>query len=118
MTRELTGDPSRPVSGGEVVDGADVVETTAGDVVSRGGVGAGHDPGGAQGDGVDLVGGVGVPDDELAVLGGRDEMAAVGGPVHGVDFGEMALEIAARAHPDSGEGVSVVLGDLADYQSC
>lgn len=41
-------------------------------------------------------------------------MATVGGPVHGVDFGKMALEVAARAHPDSREGVSVVLSDLAD----
>lgn len=68
MAREFTGDSRRPISGGQVVDGADVVEATAGDVVAGWSVGAGHDPGGTQGDGVDLVGGVGVPDDELAIL--------------------------------------------------
>lgn len=66
---ELAGDARRAVALLiEVVYGADVVETTAGDKVARGGIGAGHDPRGAEGDGVDLVGGVGIPDDELAVL--------------------------------------------------
>ena len=76
----------------EVVDGTNVVETTAGDKGGGGRVGAGHDPGGAEGDSVDLVGGVGVPDDELSVLGGGDEMALVGGPVHSIDLREMASE--------------------------
>ena len=52
----------------KVVDGANVVETTAGDEVARGGVCAGHDPARTKGDSVDLVGGVGIPDDKLAVL--------------------------------------------------
>lgn len=52
----------------EVVNGADIVEATTSDVVAAGGVGAGHDPRGSQGDGVDFVGGVGIPDDELAIL--------------------------------------------------
>lgn len=72
--------------GTEVVNRANVIETTAGNKVARGRVCAGHDPGGAQGDGMDLVGRVGVPDDELAVLGGGDEMALVSSPVHGVNF--------------------------------
>lgn len=42
------------LAGLQVVDGADVVQAAAGHVVPRGGVGAGHDPGGAQGDGVHL----------------------------------------------------------------
>lgn len=74
---QLSGDARRPLPCRQVVDGADVVETTASDVVARGRVGAGHDPGRSQGDGVDLVGCVGVPDDELAVLRGRDEVPTV-----------------------------------------
>jgi len=53
----------------QVVNGTDVVETTAGDKVSRWGVCAGHDPTRSQGDGVDFVRCVRVPDDELTVLG-------------------------------------------------
>lgn len=75
---ELSGDLDLPARrarrarprSAQGVDGADVVEATAGDEVPGGGIGGGHDPGGAEWDGVDLVGGVGVPDDELAVLGG------------------------------------------------
>lgn len=40
---------------------------------------------------MDFVGGVGVPNDELAVLGGGDEVSPIGRPVHGVDLGEMSL---------------------------
>lgn len=53
------------------IDGADVVQAPAGDVGPRGGVCARHDPGGSQRDGVHLVGGVAVPDYQLAVLTGR-----------------------------------------------
>ena len=41
---------------------------------------------------MDFVGGVGIPNDELAILRGRDEMTTIGRPVHGVDFGKMAFE--------------------------
>lgn len=106
---ELSGDLDLPARrarprSAEGVDGADVVEATAGDEVPGGGIGGGHDPGGAEWDGVDLVGGVGVPDDELAVLGGGDDVAGVGGPVEGVDLGEVALERAAGLEGDAGEG--------------
>lgn len=106
---ELSGDLDLPARrarprSAQGVDGADVVEATAGDEVSGGGIGGGHDPGGAEWDGVDLVGGVGVPDDELAVLGGGDDVAGVGGPVEGVDLGEVALERAAGLEGDAGEG--------------
>lgn len=61
-----------------------------------------------------FVGGVGVPDDELAVLGGGDEVPTVGGPVHGVDLCEMALEGAAGLHHlVSREGLLGLLGDLS-----
>lgn len=53
---------------------------------------------------MDLVCCEGVPDDEFSVLGGGDEVAFVGGPVHGVDFGEVAFEGAADFHDDAGEG--------------
>lgn len=69
MARELSGDSRGAVALlVEVIDGANVVETTTGDKVSTRGIGAGHDPGRSQGDGVDLVCGIGIPYDELAVL--------------------------------------------------
>lgn len=40
---------------------------------------------------MDLVCCVSIPNDELSVLGGGNEMPAVGGPVHGVDLGKMPL---------------------------
>lgn len=52
----------------EVVDGANVVEAAAGHEVSAGSIGAGHDPRRSQGNGVDFVRRVGIPDDELAIL--------------------------------------------------
>lgn len=48
-----------------------------------------------------LVGSVGIPDDEFAVLRSRDQVSSVGGPVHSIDFCEMALEVATRAHADA-----------------
>ena len=98
----------------QIVDGADVIETTTGDVVAGRGVGAGHDPRRAQRDGVDLVGRVGVPDDELSVLRGGNEMSAVGGPVHGVDFSQMALEGALRLHGEARQGLDTISGDIAN----
>jgi hypothetical protein len=91
----------------EVVDRADVVETAAGDEVTGGGVRARHDPARAERDRVHLVGGVRVPDDELAVLRRGDEVAAVSGPVHGVDLGQVAAQCPARPHHDAGKGVDL-----------
>lgn len=45
MARELSSNTCRTVAVRvEVVNGADVIETTASDVVSAGGIGTGHDP--------------------------------------------------------------------------
>jgi len=63
---------------------------------------------------VHLVCCVGVPDDELAVLRGGDEMSAVGGPVHGVDLREMALEGPLRLHCEARQSLDAVSGDIAD----
>ena len=67
---------------------------------------------------MDLVCCVGVPDDELAVLRGRDEVSAVGGPVHGVDLCQMALEGALRLHCEARQGLDTVTGDIADCGDC
>lgn len=87
----------------EGVDGADVIEATACDEVAGRCIRAGHDPRGAEWDGVDLVCGVGVPHDELAVLGCGDDVAPICGPVERVDFCEVALECPARLEGDAGE---------------
>ena len=69
MAGEFAGDASRSFSVlVEVVDGTDVVQTTAGDIVTARGVGAGHDPRRAQRYGMYFVCGVGIPDNQLAVL--------------------------------------------------
>lgn len=54
VSGQLTADTHVPLTGLQVVDGADVVQTSTGDIVPRGGIGARHHPGGAQRDGVDL----------------------------------------------------------------
>lgn len=91
VTGELTSDTGRTFPGGEVVDGADVVETTAGHVIAAWSIGACHHPRGTERNGMDLIGGVGVPDDELPVLGSGDQMSTVGGPVHRIDLRQMAF---------------------------
>lgn len=111
---ELTADANGELLGLEVVNGADVVETTAGDEVVGGGVGAGHHPGRAEGDGVGLVGREGVPDEELAVLRGGDKVDLVRGPVHGVDLGEVALERAARPGLGTAGQGALRLGNLLE----
>lgn len=68
MTGELTRNTCWAFAGRQVVDGADVIQTTAGDVVSTWGVGACHHPGRPQRNGVDLVSGIGIPNDELPIL--------------------------------------------------
>ena len=45
MTREFSSDACGAITVGiKVVNGANVIETTAGDIVSAGGVSTGHDP--------------------------------------------------------------------------
>lgn len=117
---ELAGNPGGAVPVLiEVVDGADVIETTAGNVIAAGRVGARHDPGRAQGDGVDLIGGVSVPDDELAILRSRNQMPSVGRPVHSINLGEMALERPLGLHQlVLGDRLVCLLGDGSDCGSC
>lgn len=114
----MSGELSRNTCGAfprrQVVDGADVVKTTARDVVARRRVRAGHDPRGSQRDGVDLVRCVSVPDDELSVLRSGNEMSAVGRPVHGVDLGKMALKCTLGLHGKARQGLDAVAGDIAD----
>lgn len=101
MRAELASDLGRAFSGSQVVDGADVVETTAGHKVTRWSVRASHDPRRAKWDGMHLVGGVGVPDDELSILRGGDEVPLVVGPVHGVDFGQVAFQLTSHFEDDA-----------------
>lgn len=54
VSSQLTTDTDVSLTGLQVVDGADVVQTSTGDVVPRRGIGARHHPGGAQRDGMDL----------------------------------------------------------------
>lgn len=54
MTWQFPADPDVAFPSLQTVDGADVVQAAAGHVVARGGVRAGHHPGRAQRNGVDL----------------------------------------------------------------
>lgn len=53
---------------------------------------------------MDFIGGVGVPDDELSILRGRDNVPLVGGPVQGVYFRQMTLERSTGFHRHAWEG--------------
>ena len=76
----------------ELVDGAEVVESSACDEVAFGGFeGAGHDPGRAEGNGLELDVLHGRPDDEFAILRGGDEVGGVSRPVHGVDLSKVTF---------------------------
>ena len=77
---------------GERVDGDLVVQTSAGYHLSWRSEGAGHHPGGGHGDCVLLVGGERVPDDQLSVLRGRDQVALVQAPVDAEDLGAVAFQ--------------------------
>lgn len=99
MTREFPSHTGGPVSiRVEIVDGADVVETTTGDEVSTRSICAGHDPRRSERNGVNLVGCICVPDYELAILGGRHQMPPICRPMHGVNLGEMPLQCLLRPH--------------------
>lgn len=69
------------------VDRADVVQSTARNVLPRRRVGTRHDPAAPERNGVNFIRGVSVPDDQLAVLRRRDQMTTVVGPLQSVDFG-------------------------------
>lgn len=77
----------------EVVYRAHIVQTAARDEVALGLLeGAGHDPRRPQRYGLHLVGAVGVPNDQFAVLRRRHEVVRIAGPVHGVNFPEMSFQ--------------------------
>ena len=63
---------------------------------------------------MDFVCGISIPDDELSVLGGRDEMSSVSRPVHGVDLGKMAFERSLRLHGEPWESFETLSRDVAD----
>lgn len=114
VSRQLARDTGRPLAGRQVVDRANVIQTATGDIVSTRGVGASHHPRRPQWDRVNFVGGVGVPDNELSILRGGNEVTAVSRPVHGVNLGQMALECPAWLHPDPGQSLGLVLCNLTD----
>jgi hypothetical protein len=47
---------------------------------------------------MDFIGSICIPDDELAVLRSGHKMSSIRRPVHGVDFGQMALKGAPDLH--------------------
>ena len=113
MPTQLSCHSRRSFPRREVVDGADIVKTAARDVVTAGRVCACHHPRGPQRDGVHFVGGVCVPDDELAILRRGDEVSAICRPVHGIDFGEMAFEGALGLHRQPGQLFCALSRDIA-----
>jgi hypothetical protein len=54
MSCQLTAHTYIPFTSFQIVNGTNVVQATAGHIVPRRGICTGHDPGGAQWDGVDL----------------------------------------------------------------
>ena len=63
---------------------------------------------------MDFVGGVGIPDDELSILRRGHQMTTVGGPVHGVNLGQMSLQRATGLHSNTRQCLCLILCDLAD----
>lgn len=61
----------------QIVNRAHVVKSTTCDKVASWGIGTCHDPRRSQRDGIDLVGGICVPDNQLSILRGRDKVAFV-----------------------------------------
>lgn len=51
---------------------------------------------------------VSIPDDEFSVLRSRHEMSSIGGPVHGVNLGQMTLECATRPHSNPRKRVGII----------
>lgn len=54
-----------------------------------------------------LVSGIGIPDNEFAVLRSGDKVAGVGGPMHGVDLCQVASEGSPGAHLNTTHGVHI-----------
>ena len=56
---------------------------------------------------MDLVRSVSVPNDEFAILGGRDEVPPILCPVHGIYLCKVSPKRAAGLHDDSREWVNL-----------
>lgn len=63
---------------------------------------------------MNLVGGVSVPDDQLAVLRSGNEMSPVCRPVHSVDLGEMTFESALSLHCKTRQGLGTLARNITD----
>ncbi len=111
VTNELLGSADMSLVTGKAVNGANVIKAAAGDKAARRRISAGHDPRGAQRDGMDFVSGEGVPHNELAVLRCGNEVLVVRRPMHGVDLGKVTSQEAARPECGAAEGADI-LGDL------
>eukprot|EP00053_Salpingoeca_punica_P013475 m.121821 g.121821 ORF g.121821 m.121821 type:complete len:464 (-) comp16210_c0_seq1:216-1607(-) len=96
----------------DLPDGAAVVEAARGNEGARGRIGTGHDPHRAQLEGLHLVVGKGVPDNELAVLGRADEMLRIRAPGRVVDLAGMRLPLAHEPQLDRGVLHLLLLGHL------
>lgn len=58
---------------------------------------------------------VSIPDDEFAVLGSRNKVSPVSGPMHCVDFCQMTLQDSLGLHRETGQTSNIVfLRDLAN----
>lgn len=117
VTGKLASDTGRTFTRREIVNRADVVKTAASHVVTARSIGASHHPRGTEGNGMDFVRGIRIPDDELAVLRGRHQVSPIGGPMHGIYLGQVAFEDTSRLHSNSRERVSVALCSCTDYIS-
>lgn len=114
---KLAGYTGWPFTRREIVNRADIVKTTASHVVTARSIGASHHPRGAEGNGMDFVRGVRIPDDELAVLRGGYQVSPISGPMHGIYLGQVAFEDTSRLHSNSREHVSVALCNSTHYIS-
>lgn len=65
---------------------------------------------------MDFVCGICIPDDELAVLGGRNKMSPICGPMHGVNLCEMALQcLLCLHHLTLWDGLLLLLSNCSDW---
>ena len=101
MAGKLASDTGRTIARREIVDRTDIVEAPASHIIATGSIGASHHPRGAEGNGMDFIRGVGIPDDELAVLRGGNQVSPVSGPMHGIYLRQMALKNTPRLHANS-----------------
>ena len=101
VSGQFSGDANVSFAILEAVNRTDVVQATTGYKATRWRVSTRHDPRRAQGNGVDFVGGVRVPDNQLSILTGRHQISRVTAPVHSIDLGQVASQCAPGPHLDS-----------------